>query len=433
MRENRIQISYHERGGFFNRARPFCLFSFEIRKGVLYYENNRCTAERKIGMTADCLKELVRQKALELLPRLEKINEEIFAHPELGLKEEYAARLLTEEAKSFGFTVEKPYAGFDTAFRAVCGEKGPTVAFLAEYDALPGYGPERLPAHACGHSWIAAASLGAAAVLASLREHFSGTVVLYGTPAEETVGAKADLAREGCFRGIDAAFQMHLSGERTALLPCALALDPIEITFFGKAAHAASAPHEGINALDACNLTFCGVNALRQHVRQDVRMHGVITEGGAAPNIVPDRCAMRWYLRALDREYLDTVREKFLNCARGAALMTGAKMEWRKFENSFDELKNDEGLLQKMEKNLRILGENDLDLSVPPPFGSTDLGNVSHVCPTMYVSLWAGNNDGADIHSERFLRHVTGDRAASRLLLAVQAMAMTAADVLCGE
>lgn len=365
--------------------------------------------------------------------RIWAINEDIFAHPELSFEEHHAAELLADTAESLGFAVERRYAGFDTAFRAVYGSGKPVVAFLAEYDALPGYGPERKPAHACGHSWIAATSFGAAAVTMELLKQMPGTVMLYGTPAEETTGPKVNLVRQGCFDGVDAVFQMHLSGNKTALRPQALALDPIGVTFKGKAAHAASAPQNGINALDACNLTFCGVNALRQHVTPDVRMHGIITEGGTAPNIVPALCSMRWYLRAADRGYLNGLREKFINCLRGAALMTGAEMEWQLFENSFDDIVNDDHLLALMEKNLVDLGEVDLDRSIPAPFGSSDIGNVSHVVPTVYVSYWAGNDDGADIHDERFLQHVTSDATHQRIRTAVLAMARSAADVLEGK
>lgn len=172
----------------------------------------------------------------------------------------------------------------ETAFRAeLCRGKGAVVAFLAEYDALPGYGEEKQPAHACGHNWDAAASVGTALLLSRIGG-WQGTVVVLDAPAEETVGGKVILAKNGAFQGIDAVFEMHLNKCNS---PRALALDSWEFSFRGRASHAASAPERGINALDAVNLTFAGINALRQQLRPNVRIHGIVTDGGSAVNIIP--------------------------------------------------------------------------------------------------------------------------------------------------
>lgn len=213
----------------------------------------------------------------------------------------------------------------ETAFRAEKGNGGPKIAFLAEYDALPGYGPGKDQlGHACGHNWIAASSFGAAAVLGRLTEELGCTAVWIGTPAEETVGGKVDLVRAGAFDDVDLVLQMHL-GDRTELHPHFLAMDSIEFTFEGVATHASNTPERGVNALDACNLTFCGINALRQHITPDARIHGIITQGGVAPNITPSHCVARFYVRAARREYLNSLTEKVINCARGAELMTARR------------------------------------------------------------------------------------------------------------
>ncbi len=190
-----------------------------------------------------------------------------------------------------------------------------TIAFLAEYDALPGYGEEKRPAHACGHNWVAAASV-VAALLLSRVEGWQGTVVVLGTPAEETVGGKVILAKNGAFLGSDAAFEMHLN-KCNSLRPHAIAIDSWEFSFRGKASHAAAAPERGINALDAVNLTFAGISALRQQLKPDVRIHGIVTDGGAAVNVIPESAACRFYVRSEKREYLDEASRRVIGCARG--------------------------------------------------------------------------------------------------------------------
>ena len=359
------------------------------------------------------------------------ICDEIFRHPELGNEEYYSSKFLVTEMEKRGFRVQYPYGGLDTAFRCEIGSGSPKVAFLAEYDALPGYGPERNQnGHACGHNWIAACTFGAADVLAQLKEHFEGTIVYIGTPAEEGTGGKVDLVNAGCFEDIDAAFQMHLSSGGTQLNGSSLAIDSLEFTFEGKAAHAAGKPWDGINALDAAYLMINGINALRQHVTPDTRIHGIIEDGGAAPNIVPAHSVYKVFCRAADRDYLNTVTQKVINCAKGAELMTGAKMSYRFYENSFDNLNCHPALVELMAQNLDAIGYTTYDKSKQPPSGSTDLGNVSRVVPTCYVSLDVENTDGSACHNEAFLQHVNSELAYTANLRAVKAMAATALDVL---
>lgn len=355
------------------------------------------------------------------------ISDYIFEHPELGDKEVHSAAFLTDLLRKNNFRVQMPYCGIPTAFRAEFGEsEGPKIAFLPEYDALPGYGPEKKPAHACGHNWIAASTVGTALVLSKMSQPLGGTVVVMGTPAEETVGRKVDLVNAGAFRDIDAVFQMHL-GENTNLNVSALAIDSWKFEFFGKASHAAAFPFLGINALDAVTLTFAGINALRQQLRPDVRIHGIITDGGETPNIIPNYAACKFYARAGDRQYLNEVSERVKNCARGAAMMTGAKLNLRAFENSYDNLRVSPVLRCLMRSNLEACGINDF-CEQPELAGSTDLGNVSCHIPTFYGNIGVGNGK-ARVHEEKFLQYVNSDEAHFKLLQVVRAFCYSASEL----
>lgn len=267
----------------------------------------------------------------ELGTEIEEVCDFIFNNPELGEEEYISSKYLVDKMKEYGFDTTYPYCNLDTAFRAELGDNdGPTIAFLAEYDALPGYGENKEAGHACGHNWIAASTLGACIVLSKLKEDFKGKIVLIGTPAEETTGGKCDLVKAGAFDDIDICYQMHIEAFNN--INCrALAIDSLEFSFEGVAAHAASHPHMGVNALDAVQLTYAGINALRQHVKSDVRIHGIVSNGGEAPNIVPEKAACKFFVRASERSYLNEVTKKVINCAKGAELMTGAKLTYRYF------------------------------------------------------------------------------------------------------
>ena len=241
---------------------------------------------------------------------------------------------ICEQLKETGFSVQLPYGSLKTAFRCeLKGSKpGATYAFLAEYDALPGYGEQHDElAHACGHNWIGAVCAGVGLMFAQMQEELEGTIVIMGTPAEETTGGKCVLVEEGAFDDVDFAFQLHLGAENNAHV-VTLAMDSLEFTFHGKAAHAAAYPHLGVNALDAVNLMFTGISYLRQQLRCDTRVHGIITKGGEACNIIPDLCACKFYIRAADKAYMEEISAKIVNIAKGASFMTGTQMEYRNFE-----------------------------------------------------------------------------------------------------
>ena len=371
----------------------------------------------------------------EFAPEAERVSKYIFQHPEIGGQEYVSAKFLAEEAARLGFSAGMPYCGMDTAFRCEYGDEGgKTVAFLAEYDALPGYknSPDGSGlAHACGHNWIAASTLAACAALKAVKPDFKGKIVWLGTPAEENLGAKVTMAKAGVFDDIDAAFQFHL-GPNNNVEPHELAMCDFYYTFTGRASHAASSPEEGINALDACNLTFAGINALRQHVTPDVKLHGIITQGGAACNIVPDHCVMQYYVRAGQKDYLEQVIERVNNCARGAALMTGCRLDIVRSENTYYDVRQDPFLAEKMRRNLESLGVSEFTPGSVYKAGSSDIGNVSYACPTCYCYMGTRDYTSADTHDERFVEVVDSDFAHGLLHTAAKAMAATALEVLLG-
>lgn len=362
----------------------------------------------------------------KLKPDIEDISNFIFNHPEGGDEEYLSSLYLADLLKRNNFSLEYPYMGIPTAFRAEFGNNGPKIAFLAEYDALPGYGENGSFAHACGHNWIAAVSVGTALVLSKMKTEFNGKVVVIGTPAEETVGRKIDMAENGAFDDINAVFQMHLY-ENTNLNAKALAMDSWEFVFTGKSSHSAAYPHEGINALDAVNLTFAGINALRQQLRNDVRISGVINYGGDAPNVITAKASCRFHVRSDKRKYLNEVSEKVKNCARGAALMTGTKLEIVKFENSYDDLVVNKKLMELMQKNMIEAGFDDISDEPEVP-GSTDIGNVSYKAPTFYGNVGIAGGC-ARVHEEDFLNWANSDVAKEKIFKTIEALVYSALDI----
>ncbi|MDR2174933.1 MAG: M20 family metallopeptidase [Synergistaceae bacterium] len=306
----------------------------------------------------------------------------IAARPELGGEEFETCAMLTEALRSRGWTVESPYAGLPTAFNAAapCRGAGPVLSLMAEYDALPEVG------HACGHNLNGVMSLLAGIALArAVGDEIPCEIRVVGTPAEETNGAKVEMSEKGVFDGVSLAMMAHASSGLTRPLYRSLALVPVEFNFKGRSSHAASAPWEGINALNGLQLLFHALDMLRQHVKPDTRIHGVITRGGDAPNVVPDFAQGRFYFRSPSREYLDTVLEKAYDCARGAALSTGTEVSWRHHETSFREVRPDPAVEAL---TMKVLDEMGIPYSKELHFGgSTDAGDVSWRCPTMHLSF----------------------------------------------
>ncbi len=371
----------------------------------------------------DNLKGSVLEAINQLQPMLIALSTRIHQNPEVKFEERKASRWLSEAAEGAGFDVQKPPAGLETAFRAhyAGADAGPTVAFLAEYDALPKLG------HGCGHNLIGPASLGAALGLRSVMDELPGAVQLIGTPAEEGGGGKVILAEAGVFDNVDAAMMFHPSG-KTILWKHALARRKLFIEFFGKAAHAASCPERGVSALDATIQTFQNINALREHMLDSARIHGIITHGGDAPNIVPDYASSLFYVRAMEDAYCDELLEKVKNCARAAALATGATVEM-KMEGAYRSLRTNRPLAQAFKDNLEALGWTFDEVDPAQGIGSTDMGDVSHRAPSIHPYLSIGPADLAG-HSTEFVEAAFSDEAFDAMIAAAKALATTGLDVL---
>jgi amidohydrolase len=369
------------------------------------------------------LKDAIARAVETLADELEALSRRIHAHPELGYQEVQASGWLAEFLAARGFKVEKPVAGVETAFRATLESgEGPTVAILCEYDALPGIG------HACGHNVIAAAGAGAGAALAALGgERPKGRIQVIGTPAEEGGGGKIRLIEGGVFKDVDCAMMIH-GFDRTILHQDLLGIVRVTFDFTGKAAHAAADPWEGLNALDGVIQTFNAINALRQQVRPDVRIHGVITNGGQAPNIIPEAASATFYVRAATLEYMWEVCRRVVACAEGAARATGTELRVVQLPTVYEPMKRNETLLGLFRENLERLGERD-EPPVPNRLGSSDIGNVSQVVPAIQPYIKVAET-GTPIHSRAFAEAAVGPGARRGLLLAATALAMTAADLL---
>jgi len=355
--------------------------------------------------------------------RLADISDYIYNNPELGNEEYKAVEALTTFLKEHDFKVEASIAGMDTAFKATfdSGKPGMTIGYLCEYDALPKIG------HGCGHNMIGVMSAGAGVVLSKVLHEIGGKVIVYGTPAEETNGGKVILAEAGIFDELDAAMIVHPDGE-TRASGSSSALYPIRFIYKGKTAHAASCPEKGINALNSVIQLFNGIDALRQHVTPDVRMHGIITKGGVAANIVPDEAIADFYFRASTKERVTEVVEKVKKIAEGAALMTGATLEMERYELPYDDLNTNETLSEMFNNNLRELGITDIK-EAKATGGSSDIGNVSHVAPTIHPYI--GITDCPIVgHSVEMANATTTSKAHDRLLIAALAMAYTGHDVI---
>jgi len=314
----------------------------------------------------------------ELEQKLIDMNQYIYENPELGNCEVKAYDYITTLLKDNDFQLEEKFLGIDTAFRGTIksNKPGPTIVFMAEYDALPEIG------HGCGHNMIATTSVGSGIVLSKMIQDIGGTVIVLGTPAEEIDGAKVDMVEEGVFDDVDAAFIAHPANQTVVGIEC-LAMDAIEFEFIGKAAHAAASPEKGINALDGVIGMFNSVNALREHLIASTRIHGVITEGGIAANIVPERAVAQFYVRATTKTYLKEVVEKVNNCAKGAALATGTTVNIRNYEKSYDNMVRNNKLIDLVDKHFKASGIGNID-DGRASLGSADAGNVSHVCPTLH-------------------------------------------------
>ncbi len=358
----------------------------------------------------------VRQRILDYIDnnRLKYIDmsHQIHERPEIGNEELFASRLLIDHLIECGFEVERDIAGHSTGFIATfeSSKEGPTISYLAEYDALPGLG------HACGHNIIGTTSVLAGTALKQVVDEIGGKVVIFGCPAEEggeNGSAKASYVKEGIFDDVDVALMVH-PGNETYPTNHTLAVDVLDIKFYGKSAHASENAYEARNALDAMISFFNGVAQIRQHIKKTERVHGVILDGGKAANIIPDFTHARFYTRATTRKELDVLTGRVHDIAKGAAIQTGCDFEFEPIQNGVNEFVKSPKLDLLFEQYATELGEEVSHDDFG--YGSTDTGNVSHVVPTIHPHVKIGPRSLVG-HTHRFREAAAspmGDKALIR-------------------
>jgi amidohydrolase len=369
------------------------------------------------------VKDRIDQAVERLGDELEALSRQIHGHPELAYQEVQAAGWLAAFLAGKGFKVERGVAGVETAFAAQMETgDGPTIAIMCEYDALPGIG------HACGHNVIAASGAGAGAALIAVKDALpKGRVLVVGTPAEEGGGGKVKLVRGGIFNEVDAAMMIH-GWDAWIGHQDLLGIVRVTFEFTGKAAHASADPWEGVNALDAVIQTFNNVSMLRQQIRPTARIHGIVTAGGSAANIIPEFASCIFYVRAADLSYMWDLLRRVTACAEGAAQATGTTLRVVEHDSAYEPMKRNDALLDAFRANWRRLGVAEVE---PPKdrFGSSDVGNVSQVVPTIQPLVKIAR-EGTPIHSRAFEAEAVTPLARQGLLTAAKSMAMTAVDLL---
>jgi amidohydrolase len=358
-----------------------------------------------------------------------RTSEFIHAHPEIAMQEEQSSAALADLLEEFGFELERGVGDVPTAFVAKRGSGGPVIGFLAEYDALPGVD------HGCGHNLIAGSNAVAGIGLAEVLDELPGTVIVYGCPAEEAIGGKVYMARAGVFEGLDIALTTHPgAGGRTENAVDegtgqSLAWQEVEIIYHGQTAHAAADPENGVNALNALLFVFHGIDSLRQHVKPSVRMHGVITHGGVAPNVVPDYARARFFLRAESLAEVAELTERVRGIAEGGASMSGARLEFILPHPPYADKVPNYTLQRSIKQHLVALGMELPDAKPSPGRGSTDVGNVSYIAPT--ASARFPITDGPVPWHSRIVNDAAAtDEAYEAMFTAGKAVALTGLDYL---
>ena len=348
------------------------------------------------------------------------VSHAIHENPELGYEEHFAHEQLTKVLIDKGLDVHKSAYEIDTAFEATAGKTGPVVALLCEYDALPGIG------HACGHNIIAAAGIGAGLAASTLAETFNGQLRILGTPAEEGGGGKVRMLNRGAFESVEAVLMIHPAD---ADLPniSSLAVQQLKATYTGKAAHAAAAPEKGINALDGAVLGYMGVAALRQHIAPDERLHGIFTNGGQKANIVPETAESTWYARSSTMDRLEVLKTRLVETLNGGAKSAGCEIQIEWINEPYAEVLDNTPILDAYMKNSELIGRVVKAPIGDGVVGSTDLGNVSHVVPSIHPMVKVAP-EGTAIHTIDFEKWAKSEEADKGLLDSAKAMAMTVID-----
>jgi amidohydrolase len=378
------------------------------------------------------MKESVTEEVEHMLSRLVDISDWIGRHPELGSEEYKSSKLLADELEKNGFEVERGLLDMETAFHAIYRGKsgGPHIAFLAEYDALPGVG------HACGHNIIGTAAIGAAIAVSKLKD-LEGEVVVLGTPAEEGHGpsahAKKRMVESGLFEDIDVAMMIHPTSGKTTVSDGFLAITGITIEFKGRSTHASNSPHQGVNALNAAVLMYMAVHANRQQLRRDANtvIHGIIKEGGLASNIIPDKAVLQFGVRSSDDDYIPELIKMVENSARGAALSTGCEVDVTVYPGLKSNIRNEplEKLFVNIFKELGEEVEKPASTAAKPPGASTDFASVTHFVPGIHPMI-AIAPEGVALHSQEFAEATFTDSGHRGLEIGAKALAATAVEIL---
>ncbi len=344
----------------------------------------------------------------EVEQTLRELSHWMYEHPEVAYQEKETSSRLVAFLRDAGFDVEYPAYGLDTAFAARVGSEGPHVVICAEYDALPGIG------HACGHNIIATAALGAGYALAPLAEELGFRLTVLGTPAEEHYGGKVDLIEAGAFSDATVAMMIH-PAPLDVVDPNVIAVAHIDVEYHGKEAHASAYPQLGVNALDAFVQAYVNISTLRQALYPTDKIHGIITHGGDAPNVIPAYTRSSWYVRAETRHRLDELMTRVLACFEAAATATGCSHHVDHVGHTYEELISNELMVELFQENAERLGRVMLrgDDLPPSQTGSTDMGNVSKVVPTIHPMLSIDSLPAVN-HQPEFASHTitpAGDRA----------------------
>lgn len=353
-----------------------------------------------------------------------EVSHSIHANPELAFQEHHAAGLLADTLDAQGLPAERGVFTLETAFEARLPGKGdgPTVAILAEYDALPGIG------HACGHNLIATAALGATLGLQAVAAELPGQVRLIGTPAEEKGGGKELMARAGAFDGVNAAMMIHPAGVNLTTMPC-ICVAEVEVIYHGRSAHASAMPHKGVNALDGLLLAYQAISNLRQHIRDEERIHGIITEGGQAPNIVPDRAVGNFYVRATKEKTLEALKPRVQACFEAGAKGSGCEVEVNWAGVDYLDLNTNWPLANAFQAHGEAIGREFLSPSQLGGAGSTDMGNVSYRVPSIHTML-ACSPPNVVIHNPEFTKWAGSEMGDAAALDGAKTMALTTAEYL---
>ncbi|MCU1487557.1 MAG: amidohydrolase [Actinomycetia bacterium] len=374
-------------------------------------------------MDAATLKARMCERIDALADTLLEASHDIHAHPELAFEEHHAHDLLTEILEREGLDVTRSAYGLDTAFDARSGSEGPTVVVCAEYDALPGVG------HACGHNIIATAGIGAGLAAAALAEEAGGRVRILGTPAEEGGAGKVYMADAGALDGVDAAVMVH-PADADLLSMDTLAAVTYEVEWFGEAAHASAFPWKGRNALDAAVIGYTNVAALRQHITSTDRIHGIFRKGGERPNIVPDHTVMEWMVRSARLKSLEPLTERVVAAWEAGALATGCTCQHKVLHHTYADMVDNPVLARLYAANSEALGRpvSDPRKTEPRVVGSTDMGNVSYIVPSIHPMVKVAPK-GVSIHSHEFTKHAGSAAGDEAVLVGAKALAMTIADL----